>query len=69
MNNFSGWIRKELMKTQAKHMKATPDKTEKYAAYCHPCDITFFNTDPDMLRGRMPCSNCGKATLYLGLFE
>jgi len=68
MDNFSGWIRQELMKKQATQYKAKPEIEEKYQAYCNPCDISYLNTDPDMIKG-MPCKECGKKTFFLGLVE
>ena len=69
MDNFSAWIRQELMKKQATQYKAKPEIKQKYAAYCNPCDLTHLNTNPDLLKGSMPCQECGKATVYLGLVE
>ena len=69
MDNFSGWIRQELMKKQAKQYKAKPEIDEKYGAYCSPCDRTILHTDPDMLKGSLPCPKCGKATVYIGVVE
>jgi len=69
MNNFSAWIRQELMKKQATQYKAKPEVTEKYGAYCAPCDLTMLNTDPDMLKGGLPCKECGKGTVFVGLIE
>jgi hypothetical protein len=68
MDNFSGWIRQELMKKQATQFKAKPEIREKYQAYCNPCDKSFLNTDPDLIKG-IPCDECGKKTFYLGLIE
>jgi len=69
MDNFSAWIRQELMKKQATQYKAKPEIKEKYGAYCEPCDVTFLDSDPVLLQGRMPCKKCGKGTTYLGLIE
>ena len=69
MDNFSAWIRQELMKKQATQYKAKPEIKEKYGAYCEPCDVTFLDSDPVLLQGRMPCKQCGKGTTYLGLIE
>ncbi len=69
MDNFSGWIRQELMKKQATQYKAKPEIDEKYGAYCHRCDLTMLNTDPDMLKGGLPCKECGKKTIFVGLIE
>ena len=69
MSNFSAWIRQELMKKQATQHKAKPEITEKYGAYCHRCDLTMLNTDPDMLKGGLPCKECGKKTIFVGLIE
>jgi len=68
MDNFSAWIRQELMKKQATQYKAKPEITEKYQAYCNPCDKSFLNTDPDLIKG-IPCDVCGKKTFFLGLVE
>ena len=68
MDNFSAWIRQELMKKQATQFKAKPEIDEKYQAYCNPCDLSYLNTDPDMIKG-MPCKECGNKTFYLGLIE
>ena len=69
MDNFSGWIRQELMKKQAIQYKAKPEIKVKYGAYCAPCDQTHLNTNPDLLRGSMPCQRCGKGTVYIGVVE
>jgi len=69
MDNFSGWIRQELMKKQATQYKAKPEITEKYGAYCGTCDLTMLHTDPDMLKGGLPCKECGKGTIYVGMIE
>jgi len=69
MDNFSAWIRQELMKKQATQYKAKPEIDQKYGAYCSPCDLTHLHKDPNMLKGSMPCQDCGKATVYVGLIE
>jgi len=69
MDNFSGWIRQELMKKQAKQYKAKPEKEEMHYAYCSPCDLSEFNKDPDMLKGGHRCKECGKKTIFVGLIE
>jgi len=72
MDNFSAWIRQELMKKQATEYKAKPEpiqERQKYGAYCDSCDVTFLDSDPTLLKGRMPCKKCGKSTTYLGLIE
>jgi formylmethanofuran dehydrogenase subunit E len=72
MDNFSAWIRQELMKKQATEYKAKPEliqERQKYGAYCDSCDVTFLDTDSTLLKGRMPCKKCGKGTTYLGLIE
>ena len=63
MTNFSGWIRQELMKKQATQYKAKAETREKYQAYCNPCDKSFLNTDPDLIKG-IPCDVCGNCLLY-----
>ena len=69
MDNFSAFVRQELMKKQATQYKAKVEVLAKYAAYCNPCDLTHLNTNPDLLKGSMPCHECGKATVYLGMIE
>ena len=68
MDNFSAFVRQELMKKQATQYKAKTEVLAKYQAYCNPCDLSYLNTDPDLIKG-MPCKECGKKTFYLGLVE
>ena len=69
MNNFSAFVRQELLKKQATQYKAKVEVLAKYGAYCTSCDLTMLHTDPDMLKGALPCKECGKGTVFVGLIE
>ena len=69
MDNFSAWIRHELMKHPATHYNAKTEIKEKDGENCELCDVTYLHSDPVLLQGRMLCKKCGKGTTYLGLIE
>ena len=66
MNNFSGWIRQELMKKYAMVGKAKPDIDVIYGAWCEDCDVTFTNKTKFLIEYSHYCTKCHEKTKFLG---
>jgi len=66
MDNFSAWIRMELMKKHSQLGKAKlQEKDKSYGAYCVDCDLTFTSMADYKVQG-LDCSKCGKRLDYIG---
>ena len=67
MDNFSGWIREELLKYDPEHQRIEREKHLKHAYECIPCQKITWTVGK--WETGYKCRHCDKSMIYMGLLD